>query len=205
MKYLNIITGETTLPTQLNGRQNCTWENSRAELSAAGWREHYPSETPNIKTSHWDDTGTAYTEIVDAVWSAEELAQIAADAAAAAAQAALTAAMPAQFATGVAVPIPDQAGAWMLLQPVADGEPIVALAVSASPIDPVDWATRKAARLAAYEARKTARDAVRLDVAAQAGQAESGANGAGNSIPLLRAEVARLAAAVKALTEGGME
>ena len=41
-------------------------------------------------------------------------------------------------------------------------------------------------------------------LAAQAGQAEAGANGAGNSFVALRAEVARIAAAVKALTEGGL-
>jgi hypothetical protein len=88
MRFINILTQETTLPAQLNGRQNCTWENSRAELSAAGWREYYPSDTPNIRTSHWQDTGTAYTQIVDAVWSAEELAQQAAEASAAQAKAA---------------------------------------------------------------------------------------------------------------------
>jgi hypothetical protein len=81
--------------------------------------------------------------------------QAAADAAAA--EAALLASMPAQFPTGVAVPVPDSAGQWFVLEPVADGEPVVALTASNSPLSPTEWVSIKAAAKARYDAERTAR------------------------------------------------
>jgi hypothetical protein len=47
--------------------------------------------------------------------------------------------MPQQFPTGVAVP--DEQGNWQLLTAVANGEPVISLQISASPIDPQTWAS----------------------------------------------------------------
>jgi hypothetical protein len=44
-----------------------------AELSAQGWRYYRPSNTANVKTQHWQDTGIIWTQIIDAVWSQAEL------------------------------------------------------------------------------------------------------------------------------------
>jgi len=88
--------------------------------------------------------------------------------------------------------------------PAADGTLLPIVYAHESPYDMEAVRAKVDAARVDYETRKTARETVRLDVAARAGQAEAGANGAGNSIVALRAEVARLAAAVKALTEGGL-
>jgi hypothetical protein len=88
--------------------------------------------------------------------------------------------------------------------PAADGTLLPLLYAHESPYDMPSVEVLKDQARADYETRKSAREAVRLDVAAKAGQAEAGAKGAGNSVAVLRAEVARLAAAVKALTEGGL-
>lgn len=77
--------------------------------------------------------------------------------------------LPEQFPNGVAVPIPDQAGHWMLIQPVADGEPIISLQISDSPIDPATWKARKDAAHARYLAAKAAlkaeQDALKVQIA----------------------------------------
>ncbi len=88
MKHRNILTGETTLPTQLNGRQNVTWENSQEELVAAGWRiepgapELATNMTRISKTFIEGDGVTGAWEVVDRLTS-----EIDAEAAAAQAQA----------------------------------------------------------------------------------------------------------------------
>lgn len=62
--------------------------------------------------------------------------------------------MPAQFPHGVAVPVPEATGHWMLLYPLADGEPVVALQISDSPVDPSTWRARRDAALARYNAHR---------------------------------------------------
>jgi hypothetical protein len=65
------------------------YSNPRIEhMQPDGWRLYCPSGTEHIKTAHWADTGTACTQVVDAVWTPAELAQQAADAAQAASNAA---------------------------------------------------------------------------------------------------------------------
>lgn len=61
---------------------------------------------------------------------------------------------PMQAKNGIAVPIPDQAGSWYVLQPTTNGA-VVALSVSGSPIGS-DWQTRKETALAAYQAEADA-------------------------------------------------
>jgi hypothetical protein len=116
--------------------------------------------------------------------------------------------VPERFAAGIDAPLlvldaPD-GGKGIGYAPAADGTLLPIVYVHESPYDMPAVAAKVDAARVDYETRKTARETVRLDVAAKAGQAEAGANGAGNSIVALRAEVARLAAAVKALTEGGL-
>jgi hypothetical protein len=53
-----------------------------ANMAGDGWREYVPATDANIKASHWQDDGLAVREIVDAVWTAEELAAQEAQAAA---------------------------------------------------------------------------------------------------------------------------
>jgi hypothetical protein len=84
--------------------------------------------------------------------------------AAADAAAALIAAMPAQFPTGVAVPIPDAAGHFMLLQPTADGAAVIAIKISDSPIDAAEWKARKDAALAAHDVKLARIDAIQTDL-----------------------------------------
>jgi hypothetical protein len=92
--------------------------------------------------------GVLTNESAAVAWQAEQAALAAAQAAAAASNAAVQAAMPQQFPTGIAVPVPDANGHFMLLQPQADGEPIVGIQISDSPINPATWQARKAAALA---------------------------------------------------------
>ena len=65
-------------------------------MAADGWRLYAPNATANIKSSHWQDTGTVFTQVVDAVWTPAELA--AAQAKAAADQAKAQVEAQAQFA-----------------------------------------------------------------------------------------------------------
>ena len=58
------------------------------EMQSAGWRLYEPCVTPNIKASHWEDTEVLMVQAPDSIYSAEELAQQAADAAAAQAKSA---------------------------------------------------------------------------------------------------------------------
>lgn len=39
-----------------------------------GWRVYVPTQEPHVKASHWEDDGRAVREVVDATYSAEELA-----------------------------------------------------------------------------------------------------------------------------------
>jgi hypothetical protein len=55
------------------------WSNPRLDdILAYGWREYVPSTTPNIRTSHWENDGRAVRQVVDSVWTEEELEQQAA-------------------------------------------------------------------------------------------------------------------------------
>jgi len=97
--------------------------------------------------------------------------QAAADAATV--EAALLATLPVQFATGIAVPIPNESGHWMLIHPVADGEPVIALQVSNSPLDPAKFKQLKAAALARYQAAKAADKTERDELKAKLAAVES--------------------------------
>jgi hypothetical protein len=44
-----------------------------ADLTGDGWREYVPAPVLNIKVSHWQDDGRAIHEIVDAIWTADEI------------------------------------------------------------------------------------------------------------------------------------
>ena len=46
------------------------------DILAYGWREHVPSTTPNIKTSHWENDGRAVRQVVDSVWEQADLEQM---------------------------------------------------------------------------------------------------------------------------------
>ena len=74
MTFYNIHTTATETAPRIDGRQNVTWANSQADLCALGWRIYEPSAVAHIRTSHWVDDGTRYTQIVDAVWTEAELA-----------------------------------------------------------------------------------------------------------------------------------
>lgn len=96
----------------------------------------------------WDAAlGTQPTELPDAetAKTAHDTAQAAVDA------------MPAQFANGVAVP--DTNGTWMVLAPIADNEPVIAVPASASPMTPGEWKAIYDAKKAEYLAERQARQA----------------------------------------------
>jgi hypothetical protein len=116
--------------------------------------------------------------------------------------------VPERFAAGIDAPLlvldaPDGSRG-VGYAPADDGTLLPILYAHASPYDMEAVRAKVAAARADYATRKTAREAVKLDVAKSAAQAETGANGSGNSVALLRAEVARIAVALKKLTEGGL-
>jgi hypothetical protein len=115
--------------------------------------------------------------------------------AAEAAQNALIAAMPAQFPTGVAVPIPDAEGHFMLLQPTADGAAVIAIQISDSPIDAAAWKARKDAALARIAAQK-ATLAADLDTKRTASIKNAAA---AQNVPQIRAALADMQAQIDAL------
>lgn len=144
------------------------WRDTAPESARCDWRamEAWKTnpEAGNQWVAYFEKSGAYYRFIDDGLWPARgytvataqqytsytnavALAQAAADAAAAS-NAAVQAAMPQQFPTGVAVPVPDANGHFMLLQPQSDGEPIVGIQISDSPINPATWQARKAAALA---------------------------------------------------------
>ena len=107
MTFYNIHTTATETAPRIDGRQNVTWANSQADLCALGWRIYEPSAVAHIRTSHWVDDGTRYTQIVDAVWTEAELAAqqaAAAEAQAKADEAARKAAEAAEDARVLALP-----------------------------------------------------------------------------------------------------
>lgn len=64
--------------------------------------------------------------------------------------------LPAQFPDGVAVPLPNRQ--WVLIEPIADGEPPVTLVISHSPIG-ADWQELRRQGRAKYAEKKAAAEA----------------------------------------------
>ena len=167
MKHRNIITGETQIPTQLNGRQNVTWENSQAELIAVGWRiepeapELVANMTRISKTFVEGDGATGAWEVVDRLTS-----EIEAEAAEAQAQAEYQASLPVPMPTGIEAPVvvlTDSDGkGWGV---VADGGDLVTYPDHASPRpDAATIAARIAAARAEGKAHRDRIAAIQTDL-----------------------------------------
>jgi hypothetical protein len=74
MQICKLIDGRPTdigpIPESIPGVSNPML----CDMVARGWLIHAPSDTQNIKASHWEAQGHVCVQVVDAVWSELELA-----------------------------------------------------------------------------------------------------------------------------------
>ena len=81
MQICKLIDGQPTdigpIPESIPGVSNPML----CDMVSRGWLIHVPSGTPHIEESHWEKQGDACVQVVDAVYSQEELAAQAAQAA----------------------------------------------------------------------------------------------------------------------------